>query len=179
MIDRMIPQRPLPSMHHRRRQYALLLILTVVVGCTFLSGSIDNEPDPAEIQRLVQEDRAETPNQPELSPSDSAQSFDPLEGYPDWNLGQTAADALGRIGAPATAELIRALQDVDPERRRRAIRVLARIGPDAVDAVPALMEALQDPDPLVPKAAARALGQIGPDAAAAVPALMELLHQEE
>ena len=165
-------------MHHRRRQYALLLTLFMVAGCTFLNASID-EPDPAEIQRLVQMGRAETPLQPVLSPSDSTKSFDPIQAYPDWNLDQTVADALGRIGAPAIPELIRALQDVDPERRRKAVRILARIGPDAVDAVPSLMEALQDPGPLVPKAAARALGQIGPDAAAAVPALMELLHQEE
>ncbi len=163
-------------MNHRRRQYALLLILSVVAGCTFLSGSIDDEPDPAEIQRLVQMARAETPVS---SPSDSATSFDPIQGYPDWNLDQTAADALGRIGAPATAELIRALQDVDPKRRRRAIRILSRIGPDAAEAVPSLIEALQDPDPLIPKAAARALGQVGPAAAAAVPALMELLHKED
>ena len=150
----------------------------MVAGCTFLSGSMD-EPDPAEIDRLVQMARTERPIQPVLSPSDGTKSFDPIQGYPDWNLDQTAADALGRIGAPAIPELIRALQDVDPERRRRAVRVLARIGPDAADAVPSLIEALQDPDPFVPKAAARALGQIGPDAAAAVPALMELLHKEE
>ena len=55
--------------------------------------------------------------------------------------------------------------------------VLARIGPDAADAVPELTDLLDDPEQDVRKAAARALGQIGPDAAEAVPALMRQLVQ--
>lgn len=53
--------------------------------------------------------------------------------------------------------------------------MLARIGPEAYDAVPELTDLLGDSDEDVRKAAARALGQIGPQAADAVPALMRQL----
>ena len=76
------------------------------------------------------------------------------------------------------SELTRALRDIDPDHRQRAARILARIGPPAVAAVPELTKALQDDDPLVRKLAARALVQVGSDAAVAVPALMELLNEE-
>jgi len=88
---------------------------------------------------------------------------------------EVAAMALGRIGRPAVPSLIRTLSNRDPQVRKQAALVLARIGPDAADAVPELKGLLDDPDEEVRKAAARALGQIGPAAADAVPALMRQL----
>lgn len=88
---------------------------------------------------------------------------------------EVAATALGRIGRPAVPALIQTLGHRDPEVRRQAALVLARIGPDAYPAVRELTGLLGDPEEDVRKAAARALGQIGPDAAEAVPALMRQL----
>ena len=88
---------------------------------------------------------------------------------------EVAAMALGRIGRAAVPELIRVLDNPNPEARQQAALVLARIGPDAEEAVPELTRMLDDEDEEVRKAAARALGQIGPAAAIAVPALKRLL----
>jgi hypothetical protein len=88
---------------------------------------------------------------------------------------ETAAAALGRIGRAAVPALIQTLGHRDPQVRRQAALVLARIGPDAADAVPELIELLGDADKDVRTAAARALGQIGPEASKAVPALMRQL----
>jgi HEAT repeat protein len=100
----------------------------------------------------------------------------PLE---EWDLGQTAADSLARIGPAAVPALLEVLRSPDPKRRARAARVLARMGPLAKEAAPSLVAALHDPDPQVRIAAARALGQIGPEAAAAVPALVEAMLESE
>jgi hypothetical protein len=102
----------------------------------------------------------------------------PLQAYPNWSMQDTAADSLGRIGAPAVPELIRTLSNPDPQLRRRAASVLGRIGPDAALAVPELIRLLDDPNPDVRHAAARTLGQIGPSAASAVPALVDRLKTE-
>jgi HEAT repeat protein len=97
--------------------------------------------------------------------------------YQEWDLAQTAADSLGRIGAPAVPELIQTLTHPQAAQRLRAARVLARIGPDAKDAVPALIRTLEDSDMEVRKAAARALGQVGPEASAAVGPLMRVIEE--
>ena len=91
---------------------------------------------------------------------------------------QVAAEALSQIGPPAVHELREALQNRDPRVRREAAGVLARMGPEAKDAVPDLTRLLDDEDEATRKMAARALGRIGPDAAAAVPALMRTLLEE-
>jgi HEAT repeat protein len=71
---------------------------------------------------------------------------------------------------------VEALHAPDPLLRRQAAQALARIGPDARDAVPDLIAALQDGNEEVRKYAARAIGQVGPEARAAVPRLLEELH---
>lgn len=88
---------------------------------------------------------------------------------------EAAATALGRIGRAAVPSLIQALRHRDPEVRRKAALVLARIGPQAEEAVPELTASLDDQNEEVRTAATRALGQIGPAAAEAVPALMRRL----
>jgi HEAT repeat protein len=74
---------------------------------------------------------------------------------------------------------MQSLDDPNPLIRYRAARVLARIGPDALEAVPALVRHLNDVDISVRREAARALGQIGPQAAEAVPPLIEALKSDE
>lgn len=98
-----------------------------------------------------------------------------VRSYHDWDLSETAADALGRIGAPAVPALVQALQSPEPIVRQRAAEVLARIGPEAASAVPYLVRALHDPHEPVQRMAARALGQVGPLASEAVPELLHVL----
>jgi HEAT repeat protein len=56
-----------------------------------------------------------------------------------------------------------------------ALRVLAKMGPAAVAAVPVMVQALADPNRRVRLASVRALGPIGPEATAALPALTQAL----
>jgi HEAT repeat protein len=96
----------------------------------------------------------------------------------EWTEAETAADALGRIGAPATAQVLAMLDDPSPTVRKRGAEILAHIGSDAQAAIEPLTRMVeQDPDPQVRKAAAFALGQMGPTAAAAVPALTRMLRE--
>jgi hypothetical protein len=101
----------------------------------------------------------------------------PIKPFAEWDMPETAAHALGRIGRAAVPQLTQALSDPNPLVRKRAADVLARIGPDAKDAVPALIRTLGDRDEDVRKAATRALGEIGPGAAEAVPRLIEALRE--
>jgi hypothetical protein len=102
-----------------------------------------------------------------------------LRPYTEWNVHETAADSLGRIGEAAVPSLVRALGHAEPKRRAEAARLLGHVGPGAKLAVPALANALNDPSPEVQKSAAWALGQVGPAAAAAVEPLMRLVEETE
>jgi hypothetical protein len=136
------------------------------------SASSDEGAAPAE---LLEQD----PASPEyVSPTLALPRSRLIRRREEWTEAEAAADALGRIGAPATAELLAMLEDADPQMRRRGAEILARIGSDAEEAVPALIRVVeQDADPQVRKAAAFALGQIGPKAEAAVPALTRMLRE--
>ncbi len=90
------------------------------------------------------------------------------------DVRRAAAEALGKIGAPAVPALIQALQDEDEDVRRAAAWALGQIGDR--QAVPALIQALQDENEDVRRAAALSLGKIG---APAVPALLQALQDED
>ena len=102
-----------------------------------------------------------------------------IKPYEQWTEKEAAADALGRIGTPAIPYLQQALKSPDPEMKKQAAEVLARMGSDASPAVNDLIVLLNDPDLEVRKVAVRTLGRIGPDAAAAVPALMQSLIEQQ
>jgi hypothetical protein len=104
---------------------------------------------------------------------------EPLKPFEQWTEPETAAVALGRIGAAAVPDLVQALQNPDADVRLKAVAVLGRMGSDAAAAVPQLIPLLNDPDVDVRKAAARTLGQIGPPAKDAVPALVRTLLQPD
>jgi HEAT repeat protein/MFS family permease len=99
------------------------------------------------------------------------------------NLGSIASPASSRRAARslrtmdgisghlAEADVLKRLDDADPEVRQEAARALGRIGSD--EAVDALIQRLRDPNSTIRPDAARALGQIG--FPAAVPALIEAL----
>jgi HEAT repeat protein len=77
----------------------------------------------------------------------------------------------GVSGHLAAADVVKRLDDPDPEVREEAARALGRIG--SHEAVDALIQRLRDPNSTIRPDAARALGQIG--SPAAVPALIEAL----
>jgi HEAT repeat protein len=89
--------------------------------------------------------------------------------------------ALRKIGKPAVPALVEALKDDSPLVRWQAAMVLAGIGPDAKEALPALKEArdaeIKRPEvsPDVVTAAALAEVQLGGDPAEPVAAVVELL----
>jgi HEAT repeat protein len=85
-----------------------------------------------------------------------------------------ALHLLAEIGKPAVPSLIQALKQ--EKAALWACLVLAEIGPDAADAVPALADAVRaDTRPEIRREAALALGAIGPASAKAVRVLTERL----
>jgi HEAT repeat protein len=77
-----------------------------------------------------------------------------------------AMDAFAALGSrvvPRATELLK-----DPKRRDRAMKVLAKIGPDSAPAVPALVALLKDQDPKVRTEALFTLAAIGPKAVTAL-----------
>jgi HEAT repeat protein len=68
---------------------------------------------------------------------------------------------------------VNALWDADPEVRQEGATCLARLGPQAADAIPALMDLLKDERPEVRTKAAFALFKIHVKASSAVPSLCD------
>jgi HEAT repeat protein len=100
------------------------------------------------------------------------------------------ADCIAKIGANAVPALVDAVNDRSMDSRviapggflnTRVIAagVLGRMGPDAVEAVPALISALSDHSDGMRLRALEALGKIGPKAAEAVPALTAVLKDKD
>jgi HEAT repeat protein len=85
------------------------------------------------------------------------------------------------IGAQDTSEekpiapLLEALREPQPEARLKALQAIEKLGPQAVEAIPALVDTLGDGEAEVRAAAAGALGAIGPAAESAIPALIKAL----
>ena len=94
--------------------------------------------------------------------------------YPE--VMPAALDAVAARGAVMVERISQRL--ADPETRIHAVRVLARMGPEAKDAVPELVAALADSEPELGGEINFALGAIGPDAKEAVPALQALVNDE-
>ncbi|MEQ8789096.1 MAG: HEAT repeat domain-containing protein [Pirellulaceae bacterium] len=177
-----------------------LALVTTLTGC----GKSPQSPEPAKAAKVtspydVRGDQSPAAPPPTLSPTPDPSNIQlvtatqsladtlrtppattpPIEPYQEWDMPETAAKALGRIGRAAVPQLAQALSDPNPLVRKRAADVLARIGPDAKDAVPVLIRTLGDRDEEVRKAATRALGEIGPGAAEAVPRLIEALREPQ
>jgi HEAT repeat protein len=85
--------------------------------------------------------------------------------------------AFASLGARAVPHAIAALKD--PQRRVRALQVLARIGPEAAPAVPGLIETLKNGDAATKVEALFALGAIGPKAQAAVTPISDQLGDKD
>jgi hypothetical protein len=63
--------------------------------------------------------------------------------------------------------------------RMQAARVLAQLGPEAREAIPALIVALHDPSSRVQVEAVMALGKIGPESSSAVPMLLKSFQAKD
>lgn len=74
-------------------------------------------------------------------------------------LRDSVARVLAQVGPPAVDELVAVLGDEDPNARWRAVEVLGRIGNSTVAA--SLMLSLRDSNLWVRKSAVNALGQVG------------------
>lgn len=156
------------------RTYAVViagLSLATLTGCWISAGP---PPEPANLPPVRP---AETYAAPAAEPSTTKWLFGKPVG--EWAMSETSADALRRIGGPAVRSLLSLLSDPDDQIRLQAVQILAGIGPEAEEAVPALRITLRDPNPLIRKWAARALGQIGPAAGPAVPELIEALRTDK
>jgi len=172
-----------------RGRYSLVVVVVVAAAaanCTGCGGDSKPKKDMSRISgdATPQRDsdlRSNVPSGRAQTSADDRRNSSPfvVRLERDLDMHETAARALGRIGAPAVPELRRALADVDPGVRIQAAEVLARIGPEAESAVPDLIVALEDESEQVRKAAARALGQIGPAAAPAVPALIRSMRESD
>jgi hypothetical protein len=100
----------------------------------------------------------------------------------DYNLKQEAlaerdraADALVKIGKDAAPPLIVVLKDKDEGARVRAVDIIGRIGPAAVEAIPALTE-LGKESGGIQVSAARALFKIEADHQLFIPILLKSLN---
>lgn len=84
-------------------------------------------------------------------------------------------NSLASIGPKIMPLAINALKDPSPLRRERAMRVLAKVGPEAAPAVPELINIAKGDDAKQKIEALFAIGAIGPAAAAAAPAAVASL----
>lgn len=75
--------------------------------------------------------------------------------------------------------LMRMLDSNDERQRAKALKSLARLGPEAVEALPQLLDILQQEDSYDKTLALRCLTRIGPAAEEAVPQLLSLLKDKD
>lgn len=87
-----------------------------------------------------------------------------------------ATHNLAEVGPDIVPPMLKAMED--DSTIYYAMLVLAELGPDAKEAVPALTKALGHPNVEVRHEAAQALRAIGPDAKSAVPELIKALDDE-
>jgi HEAT repeat protein len=97
----------------------------------------------------------------------------------DPQLRRSAAEDLGRLGAPALATLEASLKDADVRVRVAAAGAALAIDPRNAQALAVLIASLKDPAALVRRLAAEALAAVGPGVGAAGSALAELLNDKE
>jgi HEAT repeat protein len=78
----------------------------------------------------------------------------------DPSVAQAAAEALIRIGEPASAPLAAQLASSSPSARKLALASLAKIGPAAKSAIGAIEKCRNDSDPQIKQLAEAALARI-------------------
>ena len=96
----------------------------------------------------------------------------------DFHVSEKAGEALANVGLPAMPALLAAFKDAELKARAPILTVIARIGPQAKEAIPALVEALKEDNSnynltRTIALAGDALVQVGPSAAPALIAAMK------
>jgi len=94
----------------------------------------------------------------------------------DSMTGDEFLKLISGMGTVAVPGLIKALSDPDIHTRRVACRVLAKMGPNAKDAIPSLIELMSEPGHDISHIAAYSLGEIG---LPAMPYLLDILRSED
>jgi len=88
---------------------------------------------------------------------------------------KSAAATVASRRSQQVADLVKRLEDNDPDVRSSAARGIGRLGPSAETAIPALVRLLRDPVADVRMAAVEALADVGATPESAVPDLLLLL----
>jgi len=97
----------------------------------------------------------------------------------DAETAERVISAYASLGAKILPLAIQALKDQLPTRREQAMRVLAKVGPEAAPAVPDLVGIIQGKDLKEKAEALYVVGAIGPGASAAVPAAVASLAEAD
>jgi len=97
---------------------------------------------------------------------------------PDFDRYFGAILALGKIGPPALAALLKVMQGQGDARRRYAAMAIGRMGTSAASAVPVFVTCLSDSDTNLRLIVADELPKLGPSAKAGVPTLIALTRDE-
>jgi HEAT repeat protein len=95
------------------------------------------------------------------SPEIRAALLQAIQHDDDPEVRRLAAEALGKSGQEALPDLLRLLQDRNPDHRFHAAVALREIGPEAVSAVKPLAKMLRESEEDLRQAAADCLGAIG------------------
>jgi HEAT repeat protein len=96
---------------------------------------------------------------------------------PDPDVSANIVSALAGLGESAVPRAMRALQN--PKARSLALRVLAKIGPKAAEAVPSLIELSKSSDPQTQQQINFALASIGPAASSATDVLVSGISSDD
>ncbi len=102
-----------------------------------------------------------------------------LLGESEPGVRGAAGKTLAALGEKAVPDLIAALENPARLVRRKAVEVLAEMGPEAKGAVPAILRLVNDPEKVVRRQVIHSLGKFGSRAQEAMPALRESLNDPD
>ncbi len=172
------PRTPAEAPHDRAWQRPVLAGLTALWGLPVAVAGVADED--------LQVRNAATFAMESLDAGTAVPALIDLLSNPDTTVRGAAAAALGSAFAPQAAQAVPALAEAQAREaeswvRRTMVETIGKIGPVAVESVPALIEALssQSINNEVMEAAIEALGLIGPGARQAIPHLIDLLQHPE
>ena len=132
------------------------LVSTVVLSVFLVTSRKSDRP-------IVRANDAEPPalnvpaKQGSTASADTVDALIAVFDNPNDEFCKDASQSLLAIGKPAVPALIRTLDCPSVQKRRYAIYTLGKLGPMALDAIPALATQCQDPNPAISKLATAAI----------------------
>ena len=123
----------------------------------------------------------------DIKPKDAIKYTKDLKTSKDKKVRITALEELAKIGQiqkalieEAIPDMMKALEDKEPEVRAAAAKAVGMIDPDADEVVPKLMKMIkEDKEEAVKIGAIQGLGQMGPSAKSAVKELREMYPKDK